>query len=225
MIQEVGNAVVLAVTEALRQSAIFLPNLVAAIVIFIVGVIVAVILRNALVRALEALGVERALSGTAVAVAVKKADSSLTVSRLIGEVLKWFVILVFLVPAIETLGLKQVSVIINGMVLYLPNVVYAAVIVTVGAVFAKFAQQLVLAAARGIGASLAEVAAVVARWAILIFAGLAALSQLGIAQDLIRTLFQGLVAMIALAGGLAFGLGGQGVAKEWMEKFKKELEG
>lgn len=223
VVQDVGNSVVLAVTDALRQTAVFLPNLVAAIVIFLVGVIVAVVLKNAFVRVLEAVGIERAISGTGVSSALKHADPGLNFSKLIGELVKWFIILVFLVPAVETLGLKQVSSLINALILYLPNVVYAAIIVTVGAVFAKFGRNFVLAAAHGVGAQFAEVAATVTRWSIITFAVLAALSQLGIAQDLIRILFLGLVAMLALGGGLAFGLGGQDSARDLIKGLREEV--
>lgn len=184
----------------------------------------AVILKNALTKTLEAIGVDKALSGTGVATALKRTDPSLTFSKLLGEILKWFVILVFLVPSIETLGLRQISSLINNLILYLPNVVYAAVIVTVGAVFAKFGRNFVLAAGHGMGNHAAEIAAAISKWAILTFSVLAALSQLGIAQDLIRILFLGLVAMLALAGGLAFGLGGQEAAKDLIKNVREEVK-
>lgn len=224
MVQEVGNAVLLAISDALRQTAVFLPSLVAAIVIFLVGIIVAVVFKNVLSKSLEALGVDKALAGTGVSSALKRADANLTFSKLLGEILKWFVILVFLVPSIETLGLRQVSSLINNLILYLPNVIYAAIIITVGAVFAKFGRNFVLAAVHSMGAHLAELAAAITKWAIWIFSILAALSQLGIAQDLIRILFFGLVAMLALAGGLAFGLGGQEAARDLIKGIKEEVK-
>lgn len=223
MVQDVSNAVVVAVSDALTQTARFLPNLIAAIVVFIVGVIIAVILRNALVRALEALGVERAVQGTAVSTALKRADPNLTLSKILGELLRWFIILIFLLPAVDTLGLHQVSGLIASLLLYLPNVVVAVIVATVGVLFANFAHDFVLAASIGLGTAAASLIAQVARWAIIIFAGLAALTQLGIAQNLIQILFTGLVAMLALAGGLAFGLGGRDAAGELIKKMQSEV--
>ncbi len=223
MVQDVSNAVVSAVSEALRETALFLPNLIAAIVVFVIGVVIAVILKNALVRALQALGVERAIQGTAVSTALKRADPTLTFSQVLGELLKWFVILVFLVPAVDTLGLRQVSGLISSLLMYLPNVVVAVIVVTIGVLFANFAHDFVLAASISLGTSAASVVAQIARWAILIFALLAALTQLGIAPGLIQILFTGVVAMVALAGGLAFGLGGRDSAATAIKKVQEEV--
>jgi hypothetical protein len=223
MVQDVSNAVVLAISDALRQTALFLPNLIAAIVVFLVGVIIAVILKNALVRALEALGVERAIKGTAVTTALNRANSNLTLSKVFGELLKWFVILVFLVPAVDTLGLNQVSGLISSLLLYIPNVVVAVIVVTIGFLFANFAHDFVLAASIGLGTAAASFIAQIARWSIVIFALLAALTQLGIAEGLIQILFTGIIAMIALAGGLAFGLGGQEAANNLIKRVQDEV--
>lgn len=223
MVQDVSNAVVTAVSDALRQTALFLPNLIAAIIVFIVGVIIAVILKNALVRALQALGVERAIKGTAVAAALGKADPSLSISKILGELLKWFVILVFLVPAVDTLGLGQVSSLISSLLYYLPNVVIAVIVVTIGVLFANFAYDFVLAASISLGTAAASLVAQIARWSIVIFALLAALTQLGIAPSLIQILFTGIVAMVALAGGLAFGLGGKEAASQTITRIQNEF--
>lgn len=223
MVQDVSNAVVTAVAEAMRQTALFLPNLIAAIVVFIVGVIIAVILKNALVRALQALGVERAIKGTAVSIALDKANPALSISKILGELLKWFVILVFLVPAVDTLGLGQVSGLISSLLLYLPNVVIAVIVVTIGFLFANFAYDFVLATSISLGTEAASLVAQIARWAIIIFSLLAALTQLGIAPSLIQILFTGIVAMFALAGGLAFGLGGKDAAATAIKGIQNEF--
>jgi hypothetical protein len=223
MVQDVSNSVVTAVSDALRQTALFLPNLIAAIIVFIVGVIIAAILKNALIRALGALGLERAIKGTAVAAALTKANPTLSISKLLGELLKWFIILVFLVPAVNTLGLGQVSALISSLLLYLPNVLVAVIVVTVGFLFANFAYDFVLAASLGLGASASALVAQIARWAIVIFSFLAALTQLGIAASLIQILFTGVIAMVALAGGLAFGLGGRDAAADTIAKLQNEF--
>jgi hypothetical protein len=222
--QEIADAVTNAVSESLRATANFLPDLIAAIVIFIVGVIIAVILRNLLVRVLNLVNFEKALSSTGIPDALKKADSTLTVTKLLGELLRWFVILVFLIPAVDRLGLGQVNDVLRALINYIPNVVVAVIIVTVGSVFAGIARDFVTATASSLGTQTARTAGQIARWAITIFAFLAALSQLGVAQDLIRILFTGFVAMLAIAGGLAFGLGGKDTAESMLKKMREELE-
>ena len=219
MVQDMGNSVLIALSDSLTATANLLPSLLAAIVIFIVGVVVAAILRNVLLRVLDAANFESALSPTGIPQALKKAETSLTVSGLLGELLRWFIILIFLIPAVDQLGLGAVNDVLASLLLYIPNVAVAVIIVAVGAIFAKIARDFVTATAAGLSAELAQVVGEVARWSIIIFALLAALTQLGVAADLIQILFTGLVAMIAVAGGLAFGLGGKETAEKILKKF------
>src|SRR3990170_4854628 len=223
MVQDMGNSVLIALSDSLTATANLLPSLLAAIVIFIVGVVVAAILRNVLLRVLDAANFESALSPTGIPQALKKAETSLTVTGLLGELLRWFIILIFLIPAVDQLGLGAVNDVLASLLLYIPNVAVAVIIVAVGAIFAKIARDFVTATAAGLSAELAQVVGEVARWSIIIFALLAALTQLGVATDLIRILFTGLVAMIAVAGGLAFGLGGKETAEIILRKLRKDV--
>lgn len=222
--QEIANAITDAVSESLRATAGFLPNLIASIFIFLVGVIIAVIVRNILVRILNAISLEKNLANTGIPESLKKADSTLSVTVLLGEFVRWAVILVFLIPAFNQLGLNEVNVVIRAMLGYIPSVAIAVVIVTVGVVFAKIARDFVTATASSLGKQTARTVGQIARWAIIIFALLAALTQLGVAQDLIKILFTGFVAMVAIAGGLAFGLGGKESAESILRKMLQELE-
>jgi hypothetical protein len=219
MLGNYSDSVLLALNQSLTATANFLPNLLAAIVIFVIGVIVAAILRGALVRILDAINFEGALGGTGIPHALKRAESNLTVSKLLGELLRWFAILIFLIPAVDQLGLGAVNDVLKSLLLYIPNVVVAVIIVAIGAIFARIARDFVTATATGLGGELAQVVGEVARWAIIIFTLLAALNQLGVATDLIRILFTGVVAMLALAGGLAFGLGGKESAEMLLKRF------
>jgi len=221
--QDVVNAVGSAVSQSLQGAATILPNLLASIVIFLIGVFLGVVLKNLLIKVLNLFNAESLIAPTGITFALKKADKELSTTKVLGELLKWFVILVFLVPTLDILGLQQVGNLINSLLLYLPNVLIAVIIVVVGAIFARFARDFVVAAAAGTGAHAANLAGQVARWSIIIFAVLAALTQLGVASDLIRILFTGAVAMIALAGGLAFGLGGKDLASNLLKKIQEDL--
>lgn len=221
--QDFTTSVWVAISSALNQTAAFLPNLLWSLVIFGVGVLVGVILKNALIRFLEVVNFNQFLSRTGFYKTVKAADPKLSVEYFLGDLLKWFVIIVFLLPAVEKLGLIEFSRLLNQLLLYLPNVVVSVIIVMVGAVFAQFARDFVLAAASGLGTTAARFLSQVANWSILLFVILAALTQLGIAQDLIRILFTGLIAMLAIAGGLAFGLGGREVAEDILKKVQTDL--
>jgi hypothetical protein len=156
--------------------------------------------------------------------ALKKADTNLSVSKLLGELLRWFVILIFLLPAVDQLGLGEVNEVLLSLLRYIPNVVVAVIIVAAGAVAAKIARDFVTATATGLGAQFSSAVGQVAQISIMVFAFLAALTQLGVAPDLIKILFTGFVAMIALAGGLAFGLGGRETAEDLLKSIRKSLE-
>lgn len=225
MLQDVTNASLSALNDSLVNTARFLPNLIASIVIFIVGVLIAVVVKNALVKILEASRVESLLERTVIPQALKSTGSGVTVTSLVGELVRWFIILIFLIPAVDQLGLGAANEILTAILLYIPNVVVAVIIVAVGSVFAKIARDLVTATAAGLGTHTAGVIGQVARWSIFIFASLAALNQLGVATDLIRILFTGLVVMVAIAGGLAFGLGGKDTAESILKKLRKDLFG
>lgn len=219
MTEGLGNSVTSALSDSLVATANLLPKLLVAIIIFIIGVIIAALLRAALMRLLNAINFEKVLESTGIPQALKKAETSLTVTSLLGELLRWFIILIFLIPAVDQLGLGAVNDVLKSLLLYIPNVAVAVIIVSIGAVLAKIARDFVTATATGLGTQAAQIVGEVARWAIIVFALLAALNQLGVAKDLIRILFTGFVLMVALAGGLAFGLGGKNPAERILTKF------
>lgn len=223
MVNDVANASLAALNESLVNTARFLPYLIAAIVIFVIGVLIAVVVKNALIRLLQAIGLESLLSRTVIPSALKSVGSGVTTTGLIGELVRWFIILIFLIPAVDRLGLGAANEVLTAILLYIPNVVVAVIIVAVGAVFSKIARDIVTATAAGLGAQASGVVGQVARWSIFIFAFLAALNQLGVATDLIKILFTGLVAMVAIAGGLAFGMGGKETAEIILRKLRKDV--
>jgi hypothetical protein len=223
MLKDTGNSVISALNQSLTATANLLPGLLAAIIIFVVGVIVALILRRLLIKVLEAINFEKALAPTGIPSALEKTETSLTITRLLSELLRWFIILLFLIPAVDQLGLGAVNKVLSNLLLYIPNVVVAVIIVAIGAIFAKIARDFVSATVTSLGAQLSQVLGEVARWSIVTFVVLAALTQLGVAADLIKILFTGLVAMLALAGGLAFGLGGRETAEKLLRKFFEKI--
>jgi hypothetical protein len=137
---------------------------------------------------------------------------------------KWFVILVFLMASLQVLGLVAVTYFLQSIVVgFLPNVIIAVLILLVAAVLAEVAQSVVVGAARAADIRGAGIAGTVAKWAIWIFAILAAMEQLQIAQGILQTLFTGVVVALALAFGLSFGLGGQEAAARFIEKTREGM--
>ena len=148
--------------------------------------------------------------------------SSWTASAIVAEIIKWFIRLIAIQAAASILGLNQISAIINAILLWLPNLVVAIAIIVIGALIAGFVRGLVRGTTGQMGFGNPEMLGSIAYFAILVFAAIAAVDQLGIAETVVNTLFIGTVAMVALAAGLAFGLGGQQTAAQitagWYEK-------
>lgn len=202
----------------------FVPSILAAIVIFVVGWIVGMILAKVIEQIVSVLRIDEALRTTGLNDAVKSAGFNLNVGRLLGALVKWFVIIVFLLAALEVLGLVRVTVFLQQVVLYyLPQVMVAVLILIIAAVVAEIVKNIVAGSARATGVSAANFAGAVAKWAIWLFAIMAALTQLGVAAALLQTLFMGLVIALSLAFGLAFGLGGKEAAAKAIEKVRGEI--
>lgn len=202
----------------------FIPNLLAALIIFIIGWLIGAGLARVVEQVIGALKVDNALRAAGVERVIERAGWKMNAGAFLGSLVKWFFIIVFLVAALEVLGLTQVTAFLTTVVLgYLPQVIVAVLILLVAAVVAETAQRVVRGAAAAAHMRSANFLGVMARSAIWVFAILAALDQLGI-SPFIQTLFTGLVVALALAFGLAFGLGGQQAAARYLEKMGKEID-
>jgi hypothetical protein len=211
-VQNWGDAVLVSVTTALQNLLGFLPALIGAIIVLILGWIIAGLLAGLVERVLKTVGFERAAESTGISSFIRQAGSGWTASKIVAEIVKWFIRLVAIQAAASILGLTQISASINAVLLWLPNLVVALVIVVVAALLANFVAGIVRGAASEMGFGSPNLMAAVARYAIIAFAVVAAISQLGIAPTVINTLLIGTVGAVALALGLAFGLGGRDVA-------------
>ncbi len=202
----------------------FLPTFLAAIVIAIVGWIVGAIFYKLIVQLIKLARIDSALRSAGVEKFVEKAGLKLDAGAFLGALVKWFFIIVFLVAALDVLGLSQVTSFLKDVVLgYLPQVIVAVLIVLVAAVVAEAMQKVVVGTAKATNMKSANFAGTVTKWAIWIFAILAAIMQLGIAVTFINTLFTGVIIAVSLALGLAFGLGGQDAAAKYIEKLRGDI--
>jgi hypothetical protein len=214
----------LAISRSLEAFLEFIPNVLAAILVLIIGWIVARFLRGLTMRILQVIQLEPFAEKVGLAETLKKFGAQITPAELVAELVKWGTFLVFVTPAAEVLGLSQLTVIINQVISYIPNVLVAVLIIMFGVIFSDLTAQFVRGTAQAMDTHVASALAVLARYSIVTFAFLAALTQLGIAERLISTLFTGFVAMLAIAGGLAFGLGGKDLAAELLESLKRSLQ-
>lgn len=203
----------------------YLPNLLAAVIIFIIGWLIGAGLGRVVAQIIASLRVDQALKAAGVERVVERAGWKLNSGAFLGALVKWFFIIVFLVAALDVLQLTEVTIFLRAVVLgYLPQVIIAVLILLVAAVVAQAAERLVAGSAAAANLNSANFLGSVARWAIWVFAVLAALDQLGV-TPFIQTLFTGVVVALALAFGLAFGLGGQQAAADYLKRMREEMKG
>ena len=203
----------------------FIPELVIAVVIFVLGWVIGALLGRAVDQIIKALKLDSALRGAGLERVMNRSGFALNSGRFIGELVKWFVIVVFLVASLDVLGLTQVNAFLQQVVLlYLPQVIVAVLIMLVAVVIAEAMQNIVVASAKAAHIASARFLGTVTKWAIWVFAALTALYQLGVAAPFLQTLFTGIVVALSLAFGLSFGLGGQEAAGRYIEHLRKEIK-
>lgn len=217
---DIGQTLVASINTALLAIAEFVPKFILGLVVLLIGIIIASILKQVVTEIFKALKIESFLRKYG----VPEGKDEFSWSSILSEIVRWFVIIVFLLPTADVWGLPRVDTVLNQVLLYLPNVFVAVIITLVGFVFARLAHDVILASTKGLSPETARTVASITRWAINVFVILAALNQLGVASDLIRILFTGFVAMLAIAGGIAFGLGGQSSARDVVEGIRNKLK-
>lgn len=213
------QATTTAVKDALVKILNFLPNVIGAVLVVIVGVVVAVVLKKAIVELFKILKVEELSERSGLAATLRRAGIETTVTSVVATLVKWITIIVFILPAAEIVNLSQVSQLVYSVLSYVPNVVVAVIILFFGSLLADFVASLVRGSAALLKVKTVKLLSGIARYSIIIFSILAALNQLKIASELIQTLWTGIVALIAIAGGIAFGLGSKDVASKIIEDF------
>ncbi len=203
----------------------FIPNLVVAIVIFVVGWLVGVGVGRVVKQVVDALRIDQALRPTGIERVLSRAGFQLSAGKFFGFLVEWFFIIVFLVASLQVLGLTQVNVFLTEVVLgFLPRVIVAALVLSIAAVLAQATERVVAGSARAAKVASAGLVGKMARYAIWVFAILIALAQLQVAEGFVSTLFTGVVIAASLAIGLAFGLGGQATAAHYLERLRTEIK-
>lgn len=203
----------------------FVPNLIFAIIVFIIGWAVGTLVSKAIAQVFGALKVDKLFQSLGAEEYLSRAGYKLNVGHFIGEVVKWFIVLVFLMTSFEILGLTRVTDFLREVVLgYLPQVIVAALILVAATIISSAVSRLVAGAARASNISSANMLGAIAHYAIWIFAIIIALSELGIAPVFMQTLFSGIIALLAIAGGLAFGLGGKEHASRALDRLTDKMK-
>jgi small-conductance mechanosensitive channel len=198
--------------NALEVFLSYIPQLIGAIIILIVGYIVAKILQAVVSRVLKAVGFDGWMERGGIKQFLDRAQTRETPATVLGRLVFWFVFIIAIVMATDALGIRQVSAVLSQLIAYIPSVIAAVLILILAALLANFLASIVR------GATGSDLLANIARYAIIVYAAFAALTQLGIAVQLTAPTFLIILGAVALAAAIAFGFGAQGVARDIVEK-------
>jgi len=188
-----------------------LPALIGALIILIIGFIIAKILQGIVTRVLKSMGFEGWMESGGVKQFFERSQTTQTPLSILGKLIFWLVFFIAITMAVDTLGISAISDVLAQFIAYIPQIIAAILILVLATLLANFVAGIVR------GATGSNVIGSVAQYGIIVFAAFAALTQLGIAPELIAPTFLILLGAVALAAAIAFGLGGQGVAQQIVE--------
>jgi small-conductance mechanosensitive channel len=198
--------------NALSSFLSYLPQLVGAIIILVIGYIVAKVLQAVVGRVLQSVGFDTWMEKGGIKQFFDRAQTDYTPATVIGRLVFWFVFIIALTMATDALGIPQVSAVLGQLIAYIPSIIAAILILILAALLANFLSSIVR------GATGSDLLASIARYAIIVYAVFAAITQLGIAVELTAPTFLILLGAVALATALAFGIGGTDVARDILKK-------
>jgi len=221
-LRNMGEATWYSFTQALNTFMSFLPSLLVALIVLVVGWFIAGFLARLIARGLNAIGLERAVERSGIGRFIEQSGSRWTMSGVIAALIKWSIFLIFIQAAASLLGMAQITTIINSVILFIPKLIVALAIIVIGSLIARFVGGLARGALAEMEVGAAGLFAKLTQYLIIGFAIVAAFNQIGVAQTVVNTLLIGLIGSVALALGLAFGLGGREVAaqitRSWYNK-------
>jgi len=226
LVQTWAEATTLALLKLWDGFLAFIPSLIGAILVFLIGWFVALGIGKLVAEILTRIKLNQFFERAGWKTALEKAELKVNPSDFIGAIVKWILLIVFLLVAVEILGLVEFAGFLKSILAYLPNVVIAVLILVVTVIVVDIVEKIIRAAVEGIRVGYGHLASVIVKWAIWIFAILAILQQLKFEAadwvfELIKIVFVGIVAM----GTIAFGLGGKEVAAEILQDLRKKLKG
>jgi len=201
-----------------------LGNIIGALIVLLIGLIVAAGLGSLVERLIGLLKLDKGLASLGVKEYFDRAGLALNTGKFFGKLVYWFFVMVFLLAASDILGFYSLSGFLRVALLYVPNVVVAVLIMLAAVVIGNTLRHIVKASVRSARLHAANFLGSLTWWSVVIFGFLAALSQLGIATEIVNSLVTGFVAMLAIAGGIAFGLGGKDYAASLISRLKEHVE-
>ena len=220
-----GTAVVSSTALALSMFLTAIPKIIGFIIILIVGWIISWAIGAAITALLRTIRFNDLSNRSGITTFVHNMGVRADASSVVAQIIKWFVRLMVLVVAFDALGLPAIAQIFNQMLAWLPNLIVALVVLVIGGILATVVSDLVRGSTASAGIANPNLLATLASYAVWAFAIVVAVNQIGIATALVDTLFMAFVGAIALAFGLAFGLGGRDTAAQmWNDWYRRSQE-
>lgn len=203
----------------------FIPSLLGAVIVFVIGWFISIGIGKLVTEVLRKIKFNRIFEKGVWKEALAKAEFKVDASGFIGAICKWVLAVVFLLAAVEILGLIEFAGFLRSVLGYLPNVIVAVLIFVVAVIVADFVEKIVRASVESVRVGYGHLVGIIVRWSIWVFAIIAILMQLKVAPALMQIMFTGIVALIVIGGGIAFGLGGKGIAGEILGDLHRKLKG
>ncbi len=222
------NSFMVAVSQGLQEVVVYLPKIATALIILIVGAGLARLLRRGVVKFFGSMRVSQAIQNTPVELFLKNADLSTRMEVIIGSVVYWLLMLIVIHTSVSVLGLTSLSFILERILAYLPHIISAVLILFIGIVLSGIVESLVKGSIRSIDGRSSRLLGKISSYLVLVLTVMVAISELGIASEFMMILFMGFVSSIALAFGLAVGLGSQHIVRkrleDWHDNFSKQTK-
>lgn len=203
---------------------VFAPNIIGAVVIALIGAIAGVVVGYVVTRILQAVKIQSLADQSRFTDVLKKAKLQTDIAEISGTFVKWVIFLTFLLSAATVLEVKTLKSFIENVFSYLPVVIGVVIFIVIAAQIVEALAKLTRAAVDSTGVKLGRLAMMVVRWALYIFIGITSLFALGVPREFIVIMFIGLTATLAIAAGIAFGLGGKDHANDLVKKIRDELK-
>ena len=210
------------VREMFTRMVGYLPTLLGALIILIVGWIIAKLIRNIVNRLLKLISFDKLSDKAGISEVLRKGGLKTTAGEVLSNLVYWLVIIMVLIMVVNALGMPQASGVLESLFAYIPNVIGAIFVLIIGMFLANFVSGIVRTAAGNANLPKPDIFAGISRWAIIIFAATISLRELGIAPLLVTTTFNILFGGVCLALALAFGLGGKDAAAKYLEQLQKK---
>jgi|GEM_PF-1518809 len=201
----------------------FVPNIVGALIIVLVGLIVAWILHYIVVQVLKAVKLQNLADQSGLTAALKKAKLRTDVSMISADFVKWVTVLAFLLPASVVLRIEGVSSFIESILGYIPTVLFVALLVLFGSIFTEAVSRLTRAVSESLGFTISKILETIVRWSLYTFILVTSLFALGVPREFSLIMFVGIVAALAIGIGLSLGLGLQSHMNELAKRVREEL--